>query len=133
MANNIYKTGGTCFRFKALAGTGGVTKGYFVSISSNTVVNAAARATVAGIALTTAADGSWVEVIYGPVIVKGTAATSINFGHLDPVYMAASNELTTGTSGDKSCGRVVETDPPEAGTVYFVLHTPALTDTVTRA
>ena len=133
MANNIYKSGGTCFRYKALVGTGGVTKGQFVIVSSNTVVAATDGSACAGVALTTAASGAYVEVIYGPVIIKTTAASGVNFGHLDVCYIATATTVDTGATTNKSCGRVVETDPATAGTVYMLLHTPGLTDTHTHA
>jgi hypothetical protein len=133
MANNIHNTGDTCFRFRATVGTGGVTKGHMVKISSNTIVAATDGAGIAGVALGTYADGAIGVFAYGPIVVKMTAASGVNFGHLDTCYVATSSTIDAGAQGNTSCGRVVYDDPATAGTVYMLLHTAGLTDTVTHA
>lgn len=133
MANNIYKDGDTCCRYKGTIGTGGVTKGDFVKVSSNTIVAATDGTDCAGVALATYAANETGVVIYGPIIVKTTAATGVNLGLLDVCYLASATTVDAGSQNNKSCGRVVESDPATAGTVYMVLHTPGLTDTVTHA
>ena len=133
MANNIHTTGNTCFRFRGIVGTGGVTKGTLVKISSNTIVAASDGCEVAGVALSTYASGDIGVFAYGPIVIRIAAASGVNFAHLAECYVATASTVDAGAQGNKTCGRVVYDDPATAGTVYMLLHTPALTDTVTHA
>ena len=91
-----------------------------VVLSANTIVPAGDGERPWGVAVTPAAIGAQTIVDIGDTVYQGKAATSMNFNLGDPVYLAASYELDTGTSANLSAGNVVDYNPASAGLVVFV-------------
>ena len=92
-----------------------------VILSSNAVIPASDGQQPWGVAVTPGAIGAQVMVdIGGDSIYQANAAFGVNFAYGDPIYLAASYEVDTGTSGNLSCGNVIDYNPASAGLVVFV-------------
>lgn len=120
MATNIV-TGGEN-RFEGIAG-GTVTGGTMVQWSSGTIIAASDGCSICGIAVDDATTGETVVVIGPPAVVRLTAASGVDFAPGDECYVASSSTVDGGSQSNLSCGRVVNVDPSEAGTLEIELHT----------
>lgn len=109
-----------------------INEGEAVKLSSNAIVKAGDGETVIGITAASAASGAQCSV-YVMGEFEGTAASGVNFAPGDVVYMAASQELDTGSMGNKGVGAVVGTDPSTAGKVRFWLTSSLFHDSLTHA
>lgn len=121
MAANIIHGGDN--RFTGTAGTGGATSGEMVMWSSGTIVAATDGSAICGIALNTASAGETVTVIDAPAVVRLTAASGVNFAPGDKAYVATSTTLDAGSTGNKSAGIIVNTDPASGGVLELSLTT----------
>lgn len=111
---------------------GTVNYGEPVKISSGAIVVAGDGETVVGIALTSGVSGETIAVLVTGV-VQATAASGVNFAPADLVYLATSATLDAGSTGNKSVGAVVNTDPSTAGTVQIYLHSSIMNNQFTHA
>ena len=94
--------------------TSAVSVGDPVKRGSNGIEPAGDGDTMFGIAISDGAVGETIAVWRGSGTFKATAATGVNFSVGDQVYLAASGEIDTGATGNKSCGVVVDEDPDTA-------------------
>lgn len=109
-----------------------VVKGTPVKLSSNEVVPNTDGAALWGVCLNAGSSGDMVAVDIGNSVYQVQAASGVNFGLGDLVYQAASYEVDAGSSGNLSCGAVVDRDPATAGLVAIVI-TPAAVEQTTHA
>ena len=100
--------------------TGAVSAGDPVKLGTNGVAPAGDGDTMFGIAISDGAVGETIAIWRGPGTFKGTAASGVDFAVGDRVYLAASGELDTGSTGNASCGVVVDADPATASTNVHV-------------
>jgi len=107
---------------RMLNGATALQAGEMVTLSSNTLAEVADSNTVGavGICAQDIAASSY-GTVYVAGMFKGSAASGVNFALGDAVYNASASTLDAGTAGDVPVGKVVHTDPAEAGTVWFEL------------
>lgn len=107
--------------------TGAVTAGDPVKLGTNGITVAGNGDDMFGIAMSDGAIGETIAVWRGHGTFKATAASGVNFAVGDRVYLAASGEIDAGTTGDNSCGIVVDADPATASTDVHVDFDPFFT------
>ena len=107
---------------RMLNGTTAKSEGDMVTLTSN-LLEAVADSNIVGAVGVCAQDiaASSYGTVYCTGMFKGTADTGVDFGLGDFVYNASATKLDEGTAGDVPVGKVVHTDPAEAGTVTFEL------------
>lgn len=96
-----------------------ITQGNPVKLGTNGVDAAGDGDTMFGIAMESGAIGDSISIWRGDGQFSAKAASGVNFAMQDRVYLAASNEVDAGSTGNKSIGVVVDNDPATAGTVII--------------
>ena len=124
MAGNFTpKYGG--FTVNMLVVTAAVEAGDPLKLGTNGVEEAGNGDTLFGIAMSDGAVGDLIAV-WRPAdgIFAAPAATGVNFALGDQAYLAANGELDAGSSGNKSCGVVVDFDPASGASEVRVAFDP---------
>lgn len=109
------------YRSVRMRAASAVTKGHAVKTGTNGVDPAGDGDPMLGIAGSTEDAGDDVLVYFEKKRWKAQLATGFNPDMGDLVALASSSEVDGGTTGDPSCGVVVEKDPASGGEAIILL------------